>query len=172
MTLRIKIDSEENLPSPFLAGIEKLESVLGAELPLLCQGQTCQKLGNYAEIEVSVSFLDRAEMMDVNKQYRGLDEPTDVLTFPLWEEEGRFAPPDLAQQPFGVLPLGDIVICPEEAEREHAPMPYPEILCLVLAHGFLHLLGWDHDTPEEEKLMWDRQELLKSKLLLAVEEAR
>jgi len=108
--------------------------------------------------------------MEVNKQYRGLDEPTDVLTFPLWEEEGRFAPPDFAQQPFDTLPLGDIVICQEEAEREHAPMPCKAALCLALAHGFLHLLGWDHETPEKEKFMWDRQELLKSKLLNAVGE--
>jgi len=175
MKLRIKIDSEEDSPNPFPAdAIEKLESVLEAELPLLCRAcqtcQTCQKFENYDEIEVSLSFLDRAEMTDVNKQYRGLDEPTDVLTFPLWEEGGHFKPPDLAQQPFKVLPLGDIVICREEAEREHAPMPCTEALCLVMAHGFLHLLGWDHDTLEKERLMWDRQELLKSKLLLAVEE--
>ena len=173
MKLRIKIDSEENLPSLFLPdAVAKLESVFEAELALLCQAcQTYQKLENYAEIEVSVSFLDRAEMTGVNKQYRGLDEPTDVLTFPLWEEEGLFTPPDFAQQPFGMLPLGDIVICQEEAEREHASTPRLETLCLVLAHGFLHLLGWDHDTPEKEKLMWDRQELLKFKLLNAVGEA-
>ncbi|MCL2010052.1 MAG: rRNA maturation RNase YbeY [Synergistaceae bacterium] len=157
MKLCIKIDSEGNLPSPFPADAAgKLESVFEAELPLLCR-----ELENHAEIEFSVSFLDRAEMRDINKQYRGFDEPTDVLAFPLWEK-GDFTP-------FGVLPLGDVVICPEEAGREHAPMPRLEALCLVLAHGFLHLLGWDHDTPEKEDNMWERQELLKSKLLNAVE---
>ena len=83
------------------------------------------------------------------------------------EEEGRFVPPSA----FGMFPLalGDIVICPEEAEREHAPMARMEALCLVLAHGFLHLLGWDHDTPEKERAMWERQELLGAKLSRAIE---
>jgi len=172
MKLRIKTDAPEEgdflavladsttSTNPFSpAAIGKLESVFEKELPLLRQG-----LENYAEIEVSVSFLDPIEMKDVNKQHRGLDEPTDVLTFPLWAEEERLA------LPVPLLPLGDIVICPQEAEREHAPMTCVEALCLVLAHGFLHLLGWDHDTPEKEQAMWDRQELLKAKLLGAVEE--
>jgi probable rRNA maturation factor len=161
MKLRMNIDSEEDPPSPFPSGAaEKLESVLEEEAPLLCP-----RLGDYAEAEVSVSFLDPAEMRDVNKQHRGLDEPTDVLTFPLWEEGEPFAPP----VPFGPLPLGDILICVEETEREFIQMPRLEALCLVLAHGFLHLLGFDHDTPEKEKIMWDRQEFLKSRLLDAVE---
>ena len=162
MNFSMKIDSEGDPPSPFTqAAIGRLESVFKEELPLLGQG-----FEDYAEVEVSVTFLNCAEIKDVNKQHRGLDEPTDVLAFPLWEKEERFAPP----ASLGLLPLGDIVICPEEAEREHAPAARMEALCLVLAHGFLHLLGWDHDTPEKETAMWDRQELLKSKLLSAVEE--
>jgi len=166
MKLRIKTDTPEEgdlltaSTAPFPpAAICKLEGVFEEELPLLRQGAE-----SYAEVEISLSFLDPSEMAEVNKQHRGLDEPTDVLTFPLWEEEEHFAP-------IGLLLLGDIVICPAEAEREHAPMGRVEALCLVLAHGFLHLLGWDHDTPEKEQAMWDRQELLKSKLLGAVEEA-
>ena len=165
MKLRIKIDPERDPPDPFLPNaVEKLESVFGEELPLLCRCHKLENLGKNAEAEISVSFLDQADMRDVNKQYRGLDEPTDVLTFPLWEEEECFAP----HVSFELFPLGDIVICPEEAEREHAPMTRPEALCLVLAHGFLHLLGWDHDTPEKEEIMWERQEFLKSRLLGAV----
>ena len=146
-------------PSPFTAG--KLEDVLEEELPLLYE-----EIENYEEIEVSVSFLDREEIREINKNYRGIDEPTDVLSFPLWEEEGRFAP----ALPFGLLPLGDILICLGEAEREHE-LNRPEAFSLVLAHGFLHLLGWNHDTPEKERSMWERQELLKSKLLRAIEAA-
>ena len=162
MELSMKIDSEGDPPCPFTpAAIGKLESVFKEELPLLAQG-----VEDYSEVEVSVSFLNRAEMRDVNKQHRGLDEPTDVLAFPLWGKDERFMP----SAAFGLLPLGDIVICPEEVEREHAPMARMEGLCLVLAHGFLHLLGWDHDTTDKELAMWDRQELLKSKLLNAIEE--
>jgi len=164
MKLSIRIDSEEDPLSPFSSGvIEKFESILEEELPLLCQwmGENCTE-----EIEFSMSFLDRSDMANLNKQYRGLDEPTDVLSFPLWHEGGMCFS---ALQPFGAIPLGDIVICREEAEREHASMSSLEALCLVMAHGFMHLLGWDHDTPEKEKLMWERQELLKLKLLNAAE---
>ena len=165
MKFYIKIDSEEDLPNPFLSDtLGKLESVIEEEAPLLCR-----QLEDYAEVEVSVSFLDSAEMRGVNKRHRGLDEPTDVLTFPLWEEEGRLVLPDCTQRQFELLPLGDIVICVEETMREHAPMACAEALCLVLAHGFLHLLGWDHDTPEKEDTMWNRQELLKTKLLNAAQ---
>ena len=146
-------------PEPFLRG-DKLESVLEEELPLLYG-----EIENYEEVEVSVSLLDRAKIGEINKNYRGIDEPTDVLSFPLWETEGRFAP----ALPFGLLPLGDILICLDEAEREHA-LSRSEAFCLTLAHGFLHLLGWNHDTPEKERAMRERQELLTSKLLRAAED--
>ena len=161
--LRIKMDLEIDPLNPFSPEtVGKLESVFGEELPLLCR-----RLENLAEAEVSVSFLSEAEMRSINKRYRGCDEATDVLSFPLWEENESLTSFGLEQ--FEPFPLGDIVICPEEAERMHAPMSRMEALCLVLGHGFLHLLGWDHDTPEKEELMWDRQELLKSRLLNAVE---
>jgi len=161
MKLSIRIDTEEDPLNPFSAdAVEKFEGIFEEELPLLYP-----RIGEIRaeEVEFSVSFLDRIGMADVNKQYRGLDEPTDVLSFPLLEEGGE----EMALPLFGALTLGDIVICTEETEREHAPMTSQEALCLVLAHGFMHLLGWDHDTPEKEKLMWERQELLKSRLLNA-----
>jgi probable rRNA maturation factor len=166
MKLNIKIDApEEGDPPSQLPpdAIGKLASVFEKELPLLCR-----QLDNYAEVEVSVSFLDRAEMAALNKEHRGFDEPTDVLTFPLWEEEGRFSPPSA----FGMFPLalGDVVICPEEVERERAGTARTEALCLVLAHGFLHLLGRDHDTPDKEEAMREHQEFLKSKLLSEIGE--
>lgn len=158
MKLRLNIDASEEgePPSPFSPReIGKLKGVFEEEIPLLYE-----EIEKYEEVELSISFLDRGEIREVNKNYRGIDEPTDVLSFPLWEEGGRFAP----APPFGILPLGDILICLDEARREHGQ----EALCLALAHGFLHLLGWDHDTPAKERAMWDRQELLRSKLAEAL----
>ena len=160
MKLHLRLGAPgEAEPLDFFPPAEKLEGVLEKELPLLYED-----IGNYEEVEVSVSFLDKAEIREINKNYRGIDEPTDVLSFPLWEKEGRFVP----ELPFGLLPLGDILICPDEAEREHG-LSRPEAFCLVLAHGFLHLLGWDHDTPEKERAMWERQELLRLKLFRALD---
>jgi probable rRNA maturation factor len=121
---------------------------------------------HYAQVEISVSFLNEGEMREINQKHRGVDEITDVLSFPLWENGGQFVPEPMT----GFLPLGDILICPEGVKRFHDTLPYSEALCLLLAHGFLHLLAWDHDTPEKEHAMWERQELLKSRLLPAFEE--
>jgi probable rRNA maturation factor len=162
--LQLNIDSSEEEDSPLpLAAVENLERILGEELSLLCADAE-----RYEAAEISVSFVDSGEMKEVNRTHRGVDEATDVLSFPMWEDEGRFVPLALSD----LLPLGDILICPEEAAREHDHPPYSEVLSLMLAHGFLHLLAWDHDTPQKEQAMWERQELLKSKLWKAIEEAR
>lgn len=123
----------------------------------------------YDTVEISVSFPDSAGMKEINREYRNIDEPTDVLSFPLWEIEGKFVPEGA---PAEILPLGDIVICPEETMRVHDALSRPEALCLMLAHGFLHLLAHDHDTPEKETTMRERQDDIKNKLLKALGEVR
>jgi probable rRNA maturation factor len=125
------------------------------------------KAGGCEQAELSVAFVDGAEMRKLNKEYRGIDEPTDVLSFPLWADGGNFSPQSAVP---GLLPLGDILICPEQVQAIHPSLPREDALCLMLAHGFLHLLAWDHDTPEKEKAMWTRQEALVSKLRAALGE--
>jgi probable rRNA maturation factor len=166
LKLQLNIDtSEDDDPQSYFSSraLENLENVFQEELPLFCP-----ETSRYAQVEISVSFLNGAEMREVNGSHRNADEPTDVLSFPLWEDRGRFVPGGLPE----LLPLGDILICPEEVRRVHRSLPYTEAFCLVLAHGFLHLLAWDHDTPEKEQAMWERQAYLKSKLLKALEEVR
>ena len=113
-------------------------------------------------VEISLSFLSPDEMREQNRAYRDVDAPTDVLSFPLWEEDGVFRP-DIT---LPVLPLGDILICPEyvrsESEGEEA---CGSAMALMLAHGFLHLLAWDHDTPEREKTMEEVQERIRAALI-------
>ena len=106
-------------------------------------------------VEVSINLISSEEMAELNAAYRGVSDPTDVLSFPLWEEGQTFVPPEGWKE----LPLGDIVVCDEVVARhagEHGVMVVEE-LALVLVHGFLHLLGWDHDTPEKEGAMWREQ---------------
>jgi len=112
------------------------------------------------EAEVSVSFVDPNSMAELNRTYRQVEGPTDVLSFPLWEEEGRFCPP-----PWEVLPLGDVVICPEQVQPQEGGGSKERQMLLVLHHGFLHLLGWDHDTPQKEQDMWELQERMVSDTL-------
>ena len=147
-------DPQSTVP---IAVIEPLARVLGEELEALFpEAAQCE------QVELSLSFLSPLEMQAVNRDYRGQDEPTDVLSFPLWEEDGFFAPCSALLE---LLPLGDILICPEELGCLQEDLPLDEALCLMLAHGFLHLLAWDHDTEAREQIMWERQERLKTKLL-------
>ena len=105
---------------------------------------------------ISLQFLDEPRMSEVNDEYRQIHAPTDVLSFPLFEKEGRFVP-DAQRAP---LLLGDIVVCPAVIRKnsfEHHVSEESE-LALVVFHGMLHLLAWDHDTPEKQKRMWSVQE--------------
>ncbi len=151
-------EGDPQSPVP-LSVVEAFARVLEDELL-----QICPEVIRYDEAEISLTFMSSEEMREVNRDYREKNEPTDVLSFPLWEENGIFAPSSELKE---LLPLGDILICPEELGRLHEGLPLTEALCLVLAHGFLHLLAWDHDTYESELAMWSRQDSIKEKLLKA-----
>lgn len=109
--------------------------------------------------EVNIMFVDIKTMTDLHVKWMDLPGPTDVLSFPMDElTPGRERMPSEA----GVL--GDIVLCPDIAAEQardagHAPI---EEMLLLTVHGLLHLLGFDHAEPEEEKAMFT----LQRKLLL------
>jgi len=99
------------------------------------------------DAELSVSFIDDAEMEDLHLRYLGEPGPTDVLSFPLdplgGGEDHRL--------------LGDVVIAPSVAARNNPKDPGGE-LRLLLVHGILHLLGYDHEEEAGRAEMWARQE--------------
>jgi probable rRNA maturation factor len=96
-------------------------------------------------------LVDDAAIRELNKQYRGVDAPTDVLAFPQLEGE------DLSAE--GELAIGDVVISVETADRQARDQgcSLEEELDLLVVHGILHLLGYDHETPEDEQRMFQRQ---------------
>jgi probable rRNA maturation factor len=167
LKLHVSVDaSEDSDPQSHL-----FEAASEAFGPILEEELSSFQLGlPEKEAELSVVFMDSAEIREINRNHRDTDEPTDVLAFPMWEgkEEASVFSGTLADC-FGLpVPLGDILICPEQVRRFHASLPYIDALCLVLAHGFLHLLGWDHDTGERENAMWARQDALAPKLRKAL----
>ncbi len=95
--------------------------------------------------ELSLSFVTKEEIADLHERYMGEPGPTDVLSFP--QDEGRSGEPRL---------LGDVVVCPAYPADEGRELG-PEVRLLVV-HGVLHLLGYDHEGEEERREMWDRQE--------------
>lgn len=114
---------------------------------------------NFEFAEVSLTFTTPQKIRELNKTYRGIDEPTDVLSFPIIEDE----PVEIPELP--VLALGDIVICPEETKRLHPELSEREGICLMIAHSFLHLQGHDHDTDEKQKAMWELQGKIAREIL-------
>lgn len=108
--------------------------------------------------EVAVTFVDNAEIQALNSEHRGMDRATDVLSFPQLEGEEVADPPIEAGMP--VL-LGDIVISLERAQEQAAEYghSFEREVGFLAAHGALHLLGFDHDTPEAEAAMHAKAEL-------------
>ncbi len=89
--------------------------------------------------ELSLSFVTPEEISDLHLRYMDEEGPTDVLSFPM-DEDGLF---------------GDVVVCPAEAARNN-----PDVraeLRLLVAHGVLHLLGYDHEEEDDRRVMWERQ---------------
>ncbi|TVQ53186.1 MAG: rRNA maturation RNase YbeY [Spirulina sp. DLM2.Bin59] len=97
--------------------------------------------------ELSLGFVDDAEMQQYNAQYRGIDRPTDVLAFAALEQ--GFLPPLPPGEP---LDLGDVIISVETAQRQAIAQGHSleQELIWLASHGVLHLLGWDH--PDELQL--------------------
>ncbi|MBQ3931398.1 MAG: rRNA maturation RNase YbeY [Firmicutes bacterium] len=113
---------------------------------------------------ISVSFVDKAEIKRLNKEYRGVDKVTDVLSFPLYESGYIPAPEDLTEDE--ELALGDVVICEEVCEaqaKEYGHSIEREIIYLF-THSVFHLLGYDHETEEDKADMRAREEEVMSLL--------
>ncbi|MGC9490143.1 MAG: rRNA maturation RNase YbeY [Thermovirgaceae bacterium] len=151
MALRFEADGQFRSVLGGLS-LEALEGTLSG-----LWGQLVAGVPEPEAIEISLSAADPGEVRELNKRYRGIDEPTDVLSFPLWETaEGLFSPPS----GWPVLELGDLVICPGEIAGNAARYgkKYEEELLLVLVHGVLHLFALDHRNEEDKVRMWKIQE--------------
>lgn len=116
---------------------------------------------------VTVSFVNKYRIKDLNMQYRKVDRVTDVLSFPMLDINYNQHIKDFIKEvsPDGFLYLGDIVICPKKAKqqaKEYGHSKKREVAFLAL-HGLLHLYGYDHINEEDEKIMKQtRKKILES----------
>lgn len=108
-----------------------------------------------AESELDIVVTDDGRVRELNRAYAGEDKATDVLSFSLREGE-EFVSPD------GVDRLGEVIISYPTAERqaEEAGHPVEDEVAHLLVHGILHLLGYDHVEPDDEREMRAREEAL------------
>ena len=113
-----------------------------------------KKLG-YLKSEISILFIDDMEMRILNKRYRGKDKTTDVLSFPqISDFKSAIRNPQ-----FAIL-LGDVVISLETAKRQakESGHPFNREVIILLTHGILHLLGYDHEGDKKKAVEMRRKE--------------
>ncbi len=103
--------------------------------------------------EISLVFVDNGYIRQLNREYRGIDSPTDVLSFALEEGEPM---PDAGEERI----LGDVVLSLERAEEQAKEFGHGFMreVAYLTAHGVLHLLGYDHGTEEQRNIMRQKEE--------------
>ena len=118
--------------------------------------------------EVSVTFTDNEGIHELNKKFRGVDRPTDVLSFPLFDYEGTSEEPPIDEMR-GML--GDIVLSLEQAQIQADAFghSFEREVAFLTVHSMLHLLGYDHETGEDDEAdMRMRQRAIMDSLGLSV----
>lgn len=138
--------------APECEWIADADTVTGYVCDLL--GFLLGEVGISGDVNISFSIVSTERIHQINREFRGIDAPTDVLSFPCDD------PGEVDGQP---IELGDIVICPEIAlkqSREYGNT-YVEEFDLLVVHSFLHLLGYDHVEDDEAEVMERKQRELK-----------
>lgn len=161
--MSIFIEEEGGTPLPFNA-----EEIAGNVIEAALEYENCPY-----EAEISVLLTTDEEIRKLNRSARGLDRPTDVLSFPMLEYDrpGDFSwlegePQDAFNPETGELMLGDIVISKDRVlaqAEEYGHSPVREYAFLI-AHSMLHLFGYDHMEEEERRLMEERQRGIMEKV--------
>jgi len=149
----MEVLSEERIivevDGPYAAEVNANDLVHVIEAALLAEGRP--------EGEVTLLITDDEAVAAYNQEYRGVEGPTDVLSFAAQEPTPGFvSAPEMAAY------LGDIVIALPFTRRQAAALNRPLVdeLRLLAVHGVLHLLGYDHAEPEEEAIMWAKQDAI------------
>ena len=122
--------------------------------------------GAGSDVELGLAIAGQERVQQLNLSYLGKDEPTDVLAFSMLPEQagGDLAP--FVAPPDGIKHLGEVIICYPQAviqAEEHQHSVEREIAILII-HGVLHLLGYDHDKLEQEQEMRDREAEILSRI--------
>ena len=144
---------------------EEFRGVVGEGWVKKIVQQVLKAEGVATPYEVSLVFTNSEVVKQLNRDYRGVDEPTDVLAFymlPQKEVDSSFAlPPD------GVTRLGEVIVSyPQAVEQAKKQGHSPEReLALLVIHGILHLLGYDHEEAKEEIKMRERESDLLERCL-------
>lgn len=124
------------------------------------------------EAEVSLTLVDNNRIHDINKAFRDIDRPTDVLSFPMveYDDAGEFAfledEDDCFNPETGELMLGDIIISLDKVEEQAIAYghSFTREYAFLIAHSMLHLMGYDHMTDDDASIMEAKQRAILDNL--------
>jgi probable rRNA maturation factor len=152
-----QISVDANVSEKFAINIEQIAEVVTT----LCRALKIH------DFETSLTFVDEPAIQQLNKEYRGKDQPTDVLSFPQQEWQTPLLLADNGNPKHkksfpGPQALGDVVINLDYAEKNATEIgqSIDRETCFLIIHGLLHLCGHDHMAPDEEEVMTAEQKKL------------
>ena len=161
---KINVDLDENLVEYIK---EKCDRNIEADVETIIQTALEEKNIDVENVSISISAVDKETIHSINKEYRNVDRPTDVLSFPIFEREEINAMATLENsKKVKEMELGDIIIC-IDVLQEHAIEYQTGILSEILymiTHGVCHLLGYDHEIEEEKREMRILEEKILNKI--------
>ena len=130
--------------------------------------QALHTQGEGRPLNISLVIADDETVHNLNREYRDMDETTDVLAFPLWESRDNETPDadGFVLPSEETTPVGEIVISYPQAARQarEGKRLIRAEMALLIVHGVLHLLGYDHADAQQESHMWARQDQVLAKI--------
>lgn len=159
MTIYIENEQEKTVSFDY-------EQLVNSIIPFTIEYENCPY-----EAEVSVVITDDEVIRETNREFRGIDKATDVLSFPMctYEIPGDFnalEEQDVFHPETGELLLGDIMISYDHVQKQAKEFGHSEIreFAFLTVHSMLHLFGYDHETEAERTIMEDKQKEILEKL--------
>ena len=150
----------------------EFESLVNADRLSQIMQMVLEHEGQAEDAEVTLVITDDPQIRALNRDYRDTDSATDVLSFP-WDEDGDAEVGQGEWAPAFILPeglpryLGDVIVSYPTAlaQATEQGQSVEQELALLVVHGCLHLLGYDHATEEEQRRMWARQDSILESLV-------
>ncbi len=140
--------------------LKKSEDVLSKRLKSYCPRGVVA-----SDLALNVYLVNDREIKKINREYRGKDSATDVITFSFVETK-EFMPVDKASVKKEGFPAGEIFLSIDTIARQakEQKIPFEQEMCYMLIHGLLHTFGYDHATRKEERIMEEQSFLILGKL--------
>lgn len=161
---KVTIDLDDNLVNYIK---QKCDRDITSDIKTIVETALEEKNIDNQNVSISISAVDKEEIHEINREYRNVDRPTDVLSFPIFsrEEINNFSSLEESKK-VKELELGDIIIC-IDVLQEHSIEYQTGILremLYMITHGVCHLIGYDHEIEEEKKEMRTLEEKILNKI--------